>query len=336
MSIKIESTTDSAEQVAHTMGNAKMPGKPVDPAARVENPSSSKIVPDTATVGPKSAASKPDEDPEDIEPDEDDVTPSVQADGTEKPTTGTPEKKKGGFQKKIDKMTKTQRQLEAERDALKAERDSWKEQFMTGRNAAPEKPAPQEQVASAKPLVEPKPDQFKTNAEYIKALTDYKFEAYKADDINKQNVEKMKSERDKMISDHNSRVQEYAKQVPDFSDVLHEVDDIPFTPALADVLLGHERGPELMYALAKDPGNYERISKLPIRAIEREIGKLEAKLETSSAVETVKQPTEKTTTTAPRPIKTVSASTPPGKKLGWYEGMPLSEYREWRKSQGAR
>ena len=62
---------------------------------------------------------------------------------------------------------------------------------------------------------------------------------------------------------------------------------------------------------------------------------LGAKIEKPAAANEVEvQP--KKTTSAPPPVKPVGAKAPPGKKPGFYEGMPLKEYNAWRRSQGAR
>ncbi len=321
MTVKIESTSDSAEDVSKVLGTAKLPGGRKNPDA--ESKTSSKIVPPTETVNFKPSKDPEPEETETEEPEESEEDLKVQAEESKNNQGG--EKKKGGFQKKIDKMTKAQKELEAKYNALQADYEREKSS-RAGPAAEPE--AKVEPLKIVPKADEPKPENFKSNAEYVKALAKYEWDEYAKADTNKKNIEKMQAEREKMISDHNSRVMTYKESVPDFEEVLHEVDNIPFTPQLADVLLNHDRGPELMYALAKDPENYERISKLPIRSIEREIGKLEARLETSATSNETQG--NKTKTSAPRPIKPVAATSPPAKKLGWYEGMPLKDYKKAR------
>jgi hypothetical protein len=322
MATIVESTTDTPAEVKSASSDKRFGPRAVEPAPAAEKPADK-------TPEPKVEAAASGTEPE-VE--EDDAEGSVESNSAEdkveasdKNQAAQPGKKKGGFQKKIDKMTKTNKQLEADLAALKAEKEAW----TAGVKAAQQKvDQPPVQKTEGKPVKE----KFKTQDEYIEALADWKFDQRQKESETKSQQTRMQTEREKMISDHNSRTQEFKKSVEDFDDALSEVDHIPFPPAMADIILNNDQGPAIMYAMAKDPENYERISKLPPLAMAREIGKIEAKLDAPSTVTT----SSKKTTNAPAPVRSINGSpVVPKKTLEQAAETSLDAYKAARLS-GAR
>ena len=81
-----------------------------------------------------------------------------------------------------------------------------------------------------------------------------------------------------------------------------------------------------MYQLAKNREEYERICKLSPLAAAREMGRFEAKLQSSEA------PTQaKTTTKAPPPLKPVNAKASASVKDP--DSLPYREWKAWREQQ---
>lgn len=207
-------------------------------------------------------------------------------------------KKKGGFQKKIDKLT-------ARNTAAQQEVEYWKSMALKEKNAGESK---EDLNVEKKSEVNGKPsaDDFETHSEYVEAITDWKVD--QKDKVKQQEAEKSKllGEQEKIYQSHSQRVKAFAEKNEDFQDVIESVDDVMASPAVEDIIVSSENGPELMYELAKNRDEYERICKLSPIAAAREIGKIEARLAPNSSEE--KKPEPKKLTNAPKPIGIVGGS----------------------------
>lgn len=205
------------------------------------------------------------------------------------------QKKKSGFKKRIDKMrTKlSAKEQEAEywkAEALKRQKSEMPEDEKARQNA---------RVADER---KPKAENFDSHEEYVEALTDWKIEQREKAKELKAQQESAKTEIEKKVSSHQERVEAFKKAHDDFDEVLSDVDDIPMSIAVQEVILESELGPELMYELASNPKEFERICSLsPLKAA-KELGKIEDKIRKSAEA-----PKENKTTKAPPPIKTLSA-----------------------------
>ncbi len=210
-------------------------------------------------------------------------------------------KKKSGTQRRIEKLVK--QRAEAER-----EREYWREQAM---KAQPKAEAPKE---VAKPVAEgrPKSDDFETHDDYVEAIADWKAEQKLQAAKQADRDAKLKAEADSKSTEFRGKVQEFKKATADFDDVIADVDDVPMSLAVSQAILESDDGPQLMYELAKNREEYERICQLPALQAARAIGRFEAKLSKPSASEKpeVKQ---KQTTRAPAPARPISASSANGK-----------------------
>jgi len=89
---------------------------------------------------------------------------------------------------------------------------------------------------------------------------------------------------------------EFATATEDYADAVYDP-SLPITAAMAEVIQESDVGPQLAYHLAKNRAVAESLSKLPERAMAREIGRLEAKLSAP----------------APRPVPVTKAPPPPPK-----------------------
>jgi hypothetical protein len=226
-------------------------------------------------------------------------------------------KKKSGYIRKIDKLTA---RVNAERE--RAERA----EMLLAQKAAGDK-APEPKVEAKIPDGEPQADQFETYQEYVNALTDWKVEQkFKA----REEAEKktaLEREQEKLFTSHQERVKSFAEKTKDFQDVMESVDHIPVSVTLQDIILNSDNGPELMYTLAKDPENFERIAKLGPIAAAREIGRIESKI--NHDAKTSEEPKiTKQVTNAPKPIAPIGSGTGTVKKSP--DEMTLAEYTAWR------
>jgi hypothetical protein len=105
---------------------------------------------------------------------------------------------------------------------------------------------------------------------------------------------------------------------PDFDEVVLAA-DAPVSPALQEALLTSDSGPAIMYQLAKSPAELARLSALPPLAAAREIGRLEAKLASSTSA-----PKPKSAARPPAPPTSVNGSASSTRSL---DDLPLSEYK---------
>lgn len=288
MSTTIVSTTDTPEQIQAALGPKA--------DASVETPAIAEKPATTENVVEKTEASGA------LEKEESEVDDSTdESEGEEAP------KKTSGFKKRIGKLSK--QKAEAERLA-----DYW-------RNEALKKPQTQAdpvQTKAADNSNKPKSDEYTTHEEFVEALTDWKMAQRDA----KAKQTEIKTRHEKQISTHQERVKEFVKAHDDFDDVISDVDDIPMSMTVQEVILAADNGPELMYELAKSRDEYKRICALPAIAAAREMGKFEAKLQSkSSSVESVEIKTK------PKPISPINAKSAGNKNP---EDMTFKEFEKWR------
>lgn len=217
---------------------------------------------------------------------------------------------KPGAQKRIDELTF--RRHQAEREAA-----HWKS------------------VAESRAAVAaPKPGDFASDAEYNEALLEHRIDSRVNDGLAKTataQADKFNQEANTAAGEaYNQRVAETISRIPDFVEVVSKA-DIAISPALQEALRDSDKGPELVYHLAKNPGEAERLNGMNVRQMDREIGRLETTIGAKSAPPA---PPAARTTNAPPPVKPGSpasapANTDPAK-------MTQAEYESWRKQNGAR
>lgn len=239
-------------------------------------------------------------------------------------------RKKGGFQRRIDK-------LNARNTAIQQQLEYWKEQALKGAKLdSKDKPAEKSDApkGEANQAGKPDPDKFDTHAEYVEALTDWKLEQREKAAREKAEQDRIKTEQETLIKSHTERVKAFTEKTKDFHEVLEQVDDVPVSPTVEHILLSSENGPELMYELAKNRADYERINKLSPVAAAREIGKIEAKIAASkSASSETKKQEPKKLTQAPKPIAPVGGSKGTVEKSIDDPELSFAEYERLRREQ---
>jgi hypothetical protein len=217
---------------------------------------------------------------------------------------------KPGAQKRIDELTF--RRHQAEREAA-----HWKS------------------VAESRaPAAAPKAADFASHEDYEAAMLDHRID----DGVNRGLAKTAQAQADKFNQEantaageaYNQRVAETVSRIPDFVEVVSKA-DIAISPALQEALRDSDKGPELVYHLAKNPGEAERLNAMSVRQMDREIGRLETTIVAKPAPPA---PPAARTTNAPPPVKPGSpasapANTDPAK-------MTQAEYESWRKQNGAR
>lgn len=157
----------------------------------------------------------------------------------------------------------------------------------------------------------PKPEDFKTVADYADALTDYLLEKKLA----KREEESTKTHQAQAIQNaqqaFGERVAKVAKDIPDYYEVVEAADvDVP-PHVVAHIVESGDSGVRLGYHLAKHPEELDRIKKLsPIRAI-AELGKLETQLEKKPEPATPAASAKPAVSRAPAPITPLDGNSTP-------------------------
>lgn len=206
----------------------------------------------------------------------------------------TKETPKTFTQEDVDKIVskekaRTERKLQKEIDRRIAE--------------AMQKNAPQ-QPAEPEAISKPKPDQFATTEEYVEALA-----AFKAEEIFRTKTQESESQRreaelrqrhQSVVTSYQERVEQAMEKYPDFEDIAY-APDVPITNAMAATIQESEKGPDIAYFLGKNPAEAQRIAKLSPFLQAKELGKLEAKLESA--------PAPVRTSNAPPPINPIRNAT---------------------------
>jgi hypothetical protein len=280
--IQVTSTTDSPEAVMAAVGNLA--------------PKEEIVVEETEneTKGEEKPPETLEESEEEVEASEDD-----------EPEEERP-KKKGGFKRRIEKLNSKISQAEQEREY-------WRQQALKAQAQPQAKP-------QATPEGKPSPENFESHDDYVEALTDWKLDQKLQAQSVKQRESQIKSEHQARVDAHINRVQAFAKNHEDFEEAMEDVDDIPISIAVQEIILESENGPELMYELAKNRKEFERICALPALAAARALGRFESKLSKQQETKTTK---------APPPIRPVGSKSSSGvnKKP---EDMDFQEYKRWR------
>lgn len=192
--------------------------------------------------------------------------------------------------------------------------------------------------AQSKPAgpAEPQLDQFETLADYNRAVAKHEAQqivdkALKADHETRsqqENQSRVTASEGQIAKDWQEREAAFQAQNKDYQDVVMSLVDDGEIASLSEVarrsILESEVGPQVLYHLARNPEDAERIAELsPARQV-AELGKLELKM----------SPVVRKTSAAPAPIKTVSQGRSAAQ--GYSDNWSDAEYREWRKGHGAR
>lgn len=164
----------------------------------------------------------------------------------------------------------------------------------------------QTQQTQTPPSEEPRPDpnggQFKTYEEFMQATA--KWEA-RQEFKRLQQESQVREQQQQFIrarDSFNQRANETRAKYEDFDDVAFD-NSVSVTPIMSQALMESEQGPEILYYLGNNPREAARISQLSPTAQIREIGKIEAKIQTAP------KPAPKTSA-AQKPIQPVNSAKP--------------------------
>lgn len=259
------------------------------------------------------------------ESEEADTKESEESEEEEKESKEKP-KKKGGFQRRIDKLNAAK--AEAQREA-----EYWKRMALEKGAGDSKAESKVEQETPATADDEPQPEDYETHKEYVKALTKWEIKQANKESDQKAQEKNLEIERANLVKSYNERMKSFAEKVEDFHEVLADVDDIALSPAVREIILSSENGPELAYELAKSREEFARVCKLPPIAAAREMGKIEARIAKAASEE--KKPEPKKITKAPKPIDPVGGKGAGVTKSVYDPNLSQKDYEALRAKQRA-
>lgn len=257
------------------------------------------------------------------ESDEESQLESADDEGKDDASQKDKPKKQGGFQRRIGKLT-------AEKSEARREAEYWKRVALEKQAAGEPKPEPKVDTTPAASEGKPNPDNYDTHAEYVEAVVEWKAEQKLRERDQMLEKNKLQAEHERLRTAHMERVKSFSEKTEDFAEVIESVDNIPVSPTVAELIVSSENGPALMYALAKNPEEYERINSLSPLAAAREIGRIETRIQ-ASAQESKPEP--KKLTKAPKPIDPVGGSKSTVAKSIDDPELSFSEYERLRREQ---
>lgn len=221
--------------------------------------------------------------------------------GEEGETQGKPKK---GFEKRISKVV-------SERDRARQELEYWKEQALKGAQTQPT--APQQQVGQF--TGKPTREMFEHDDQYFEALSDYKVEQ-------RLQEREVLHEQKRMVDSYNTRAQEFAKERPDFFDIINDASDLIISPETAFIIQKSEVGPKLALHLAENPDVADKLNRLDATSRVYELGKIEARLTTQPKAKAE----VKRVSSAPAPLSPVKGSAPAAGKDLYDPGLTTAEW----------
>lgn len=296
MSIKVESATDSVENVAAV--NAVVP-----PVVEADETKEDQAGTEEAVAPDAEAVETDDEDQEGEEVEQEDK----------------PKKKKSGYVRKLEKKDELIAAKDREIELLKQ---------LAEQGKSKDKAEPKKVVDSSE---KPNPDNFESHSDYVEALTEWKIDQKDQKKTQESEANQAKQKAQEIGTAFKERLETFKEKHEDFDDLLEaatkphlRLDDVA-----QHALIESEKSAELLYELAKNIPELERISKLsPIQQI-KELGKIEARLTS----EPVKEP--KKQSTAPAPISTIKAKGATVTKSIYDPNLSQKEYEALRRKQQA-
>lgn len=165
----------------------------------------------------------------------------------------------------------------------------------------------------------PDPDKFNTDADYQRAVTEHTAKTLRRADIE----EDIKEAREEVANDRReawqARASEFAQSVQDFEQVAYTA---PISDTVSELLMDSDFGPQIAYALGKDPAKAREISAMTPHKAALTIGRMEAEM----------APKPKKISNAPPPVTTVGSSSRSSDPDP--EKMSMAEYVKWRQQGG--
>ena len=149
---------------------------------------------------------------------------------------------------------------------------------------------------------------FASDQEYMDARDAYLIKKTRAEDRKEQAALAAKAEAERAVRSYGERLAEVKKEVPDFDARIEAAKDLPIPQHIQEAMLESAVGPKIALYFADHRDEHARIVGLRPAAALRELGKVEAMLETAAAPAT---PAGKGAPAATKPAVEVSQAPAP-------------------------
>lgn len=177
------------------------------------------------------------------------------------------EPKRDNVQRRIDRLTREKYQIQAERDLLR-------QQLQQNQRPAPQPESPKE----------PTINDFQDFDAYLTAKAKWIAEQTTQEQVGRvlayqrqQDVLRRGQEEDaKILSNWNKSVQGAKKDMPDFEEVVGAA-DVDVSPQVARLIMSSD--PAVLYHLARNPDEAQRLNTMGADAAARAIGRIEARMD---------------------------------------------------------
>ncbi len=245
-------------------------------------------------------------------------------------------KKSRGIEKRIKKLTKAQAELRAENQYLKEQAMRFQQMQSQPAQVSSETQKTQANYGNDG---KPNPDDFETNADYVDALTEWRFEQADKARAAKAQAEASNNAFNARLQKHEGRVSELKAQVQDYdlvyNEFISEHPNVKVSQAVADMVLESDISAHISYELFKNPDLLINLSKMNETQAAREIGKIESRLE-RTIEERKKQTKTINKSNAPAPLGIINSSNAGAAIQKSLNEMTADEYIAYRAEQRKR
>ena len=252
--------------------------------------------------------------------------PQSEPEAIEEATQPEERKQNPKLEKRFSEITK---QREAARQEAQREREA-REALEARLRDLEAKVAPQ---APAKVDEEPKPDQFTDAFEYAKALAEWSAEQALLNRDKQEAERKANEERQKLIQSWQTKLEQAKATLPDYEEMIAS-SDVVVNDDIRDAILESDVGPQILYHLAENPEIAKKITGGSTRQALRELGKLEARLETKQP-ETKRIEPVVARSKAPEPISPIRAANSVPDVGMSTDGKFHGTYADWKAARKA-
>src|SRR5437016_2396707 len=249
------------------------------------------------------------------------------------------QKPKGGFQRKIDKLTRERYELREQLAEIRG-RLAAMETRPAGTNGRTETGDP-----------EPKPTDFGTYEEYIKAAARWvarqEHQSLSAKDREREAATEQAEREREIVSSYNERLEEFRADHDDFNYIVGKAMlTQEIAPSVQVALMEDERGPEMAYYLGQHPEVCDHLNSLSAAGAVKYLGRLSERLfpensaeeETEESGEASEEEPVRARTPAPRAVAQAPAPLKPVKKpaptaTGLADDLSMEEWVKRREAQ---
>ncbi len=206
-------------------------------------------------------------------------------------------RKRGGFQKKIAR--------------LEDEKEYWRKKALGTKDRSLDEQSFDQKKAEDAPANKPTPEDFETYDEYSEALTDWKVDEKlkKIEETRQTETKKseLKTSQETKVKQYEESVVDARSRYDDFDEVVEDYDG-PLTIGMQQALLDSELGADVAYYIAQNPKIGEKMAGMTLLQVNKEVGRIEARLENSTGEGKKSAETTKKTSKSPPPITPVKGS----------------------------